>query len=336
MLCKEYSLSVIEPTHNKGKQYGEYVADKNGGSWKTKLRQTIDSVIKRALDFDDFILRMELAGYTVKRQNKNISFCNGEREKFMRSKTLGDNYTVEAIKARIKKQRSRPQQERKGISLLIDIQNSIKAQHSKGYFRVPAKSEILWVEEEQHSGARIRRITDLSEAEFATTRAKVNNLKQASKTLNFITEHNISNYDELEKAVSDIHKKFDNTREELKSVEKHLNDMNVMLKYLSTYTKLKPMYAQYKRARNKAAFKNKHQSEIILYEAAVRALKGTNPPTLQELKNTCADLSERKEKLYAEYGKLKKRSAEIDVIKSNIDTILGKEYKQEIKRETEL
>lgn len=51
----------------------------------------------------------------------------------MRSKTLGGNYTVEAIKKRITKQRSRPRQERKGVSLLIDIQNSVKAQQNKGY-----------------------------------------------------------------------------------------------------------------------------------------------------------------------------------------------------------
>ena len=104
-LCREYGLSVIEPSKNKGKSYSEYTADKNGLSWKSQLRLAIDKAIRRSRDLDDFLLRMELAGYTVKRQEKNISFCNSERNKFMRSKTLGSNYTVEAIKKRITEQR---------------------------------------------------------------------------------------------------------------------------------------------------------------------------------------------------------------------------------------
>lgn len=301
-LCEEYNLSVIEPSGNKGKSYAEYTAEKNGTSWKAELRKTIDSVIKRSLDFDDFILRMELAGYTVKRQNKNISFCNSEREKFMRSKTLGDGYTVDAIKNRIKNHRSRPKQERKGVSLLIDIQNSIKAQESKGYEH--------W--------------------------AKINNLKQASKTINFLTEHNISSYDELETAVNDIYKRFDDKREELKSVEKQLNESNITLKYLTTYTKLKPVYAKYRMTKNKAEFKRKYQSEIILFETAAKALKGANPPTVEELKQKRSELLERKTQLYNEYRELKQQSNEIDIIKSNIDTILGTEHKRNKEHETEL
>ena len=75
-ICREYGLSVIEPNRNKGKSYIEYAADKGGGSWKSQLRQAVDKAIRRSRDFDDFILHMEIAGYTVKRQNKNISFCN--------------------------------------------------------------------------------------------------------------------------------------------------------------------------------------------------------------------------------------------------------------------
>ena len=100
----------------------------------------------------------------------------------MRSKTLGDNYTVESIKKRIERQRSSPRAEKKGISLLIDIQNSVKAQQSKGY--------EYW--------------------------AKLNNLKQASKTINFLTEHKITSYEELEQKVAELHNSFDDTVANLK------------------------------------------------------------------------------------------------------------------------
>ena len=237
-LCKEYGLSVIEPNKNKGKSYPEYTADKNGLSWKSQLRLAIDKAIRHSRDFDDFLLRMELAGYTVKRQEKNISFCNSERKKFMRSKTLGGNYTVEAIKKCIAEQRSRPRTERKGIGLLIDIQNSIKAQQSKGYEH--------W--------------------------AKLNNLKQASKTINFLTEHKINSYEELESKVTELRSGFDDTTAELKEVEKLICDKNVLSKHIRTYQALRPVYAKYRKTKNKSEFEKKHRRELTLFNASHKYL----------------------------------------------------------------
>ena len=99
-----------------------------------RLQNTIDVVIPKSKDFDDFIRRMEDAGYKVKRQNKNISFCADGRERYTRSKTLGEDYTIDAIIERIKgKDKSTMLGGGKRVSLLIDIQNCIKAQQSKGY-----------------------------------------------------------------------------------------------------------------------------------------------------------------------------------------------------------
>ena len=133
-LCKEFGLSVITPSNNKGKSYKERAVINKGISWKMQLQNTIDVVIPKSKDFDDFIMRMELAGYKVKRQNKNISFCADGRERYTRSKTLGEDYTIDAIIERIKgKDKSTMLGGGKRVSLLIDIQNCIKAQQSKGY-----------------------------------------------------------------------------------------------------------------------------------------------------------------------------------------------------------
>ena len=124
-----------------------------GTSWKAKLKAVIDATIPKAKDFDDFLRLMEAAGYEIKR-GKYISFRAPGQERFTRSKTLGEAYTVEAITERIAgKYRAKPKalrQEKAGVSMLIDIQNSIKAAESKGYEQ--------W--------------------------AKIHNLKQAAKTLN--------------------------------------------------------------------------------------------------------------------------------------------------------
>lgn len=305
-ICIEYGLSVIEPNRNKGKSYIEYAADKGGGSWKSQLRQTLDKAIRRSRDFDDFILHMEIAGYTVKRQNKNISFCNSEREKFMRSKTLGENYTVEAIKRRIAEQRSKPKIERKGISLLIDIQDSIKAQESKGYEH--------W--------------------------AKINNLKQASKTLNYLTEHNINSYSELESRIDETCKQFDDTADKFKSVERNLNDINILRKHISTYKALRPVYDKYVKSNNKAKFEKEHQREIILFKASHKYLSQEQTdrklPTLESVNVQRMELEEQRQKLYTDYRKAKKEVSEIDIVKANVDAMLHTPQRSEPTRENQI
>lgn len=292
-ICHEYGLSVIEPNGNNGKSYVEYNADKTGGSWKSQLRQAVDKAIRRSRDFDDFILRMELAGYTVKQQNKNISFRSNERERFMRSKTLGENYTVEAIKRRIAEQRSRPKIKRKGISLLIDIQNSIKAQESKGYEH--------W--------------------------AKINNLKQASKTINVLTEHGITAYDELESKIAELQNGFDDTADKLKAVEKQLSDMNILRKHIRTYQAMRPVYTEYKKSKNKAEFERQHRRELTLYNASHKYLSdvqnGGKLPSLEKVNTDFTEMSEQKRSLYEKYRKEKKALSEIEIIKKNVDTILN-------------
>lgn len=336
-LCREYGLSVIPPNENKGKSYVEYSAEKKGTSWKAQLKADIDKAISRSTDFEDFLLRMEIADYEIKR-GKHISFRAKGRERFTRGKTLGERYTEDSIRQRIEKNRTRtPRTDSRRINLIIDIQNCIKAQESKGYYnRAPAKSQILWEEEEQRSIAKIRRMADLSKAEFVTTRAKINNLKQASKTLNYLTEHNIKSYAELEQAAEKIHTDFDAVSEQIKSTEKQMNDTAVLMKNVDTYAELKPVYDKYRTAKNKSAYENKYRREIILFRTAAKNLKGKNPPPAPALKNSYAELTQQKAALYEEYKKLKKQSAEIDIVKQNVDVLLGDNLNKERTREQEI
>ena len=303
-LCEEYGLSVIAENKNKGKSYFEHTAYEENTTWKAQLKQQIDTAVKHSMDFEDFLLRMELAGYEVKR-GKYISFKAQGQQRFMRSKTLGERYTEEAIIKRIQKQRTVPKQN-KSISLIIDIQNCIKAQKSKGYEH--------W--------------------------AKINNLKQASKTLNFLTENNITSYDELKIKIEKRRKAFDNISDKLKSVEKKLNDTNILLKHISTYQSLKPVYDKYKTSKNKSEFENKHRREIILFEASHKYLSEVQTngklPTLEKVNTERISLDEQKQKLYSDYRKAKKELSEIDVIKSNVDAMLKTPQRNEPKKEQEL
>ena len=289
-LCEEYGLSVIPQNENKGKSYIEYTAAKQGTSYKAQLKADIDKTISRSTDFEDFLLRMEIANYEVKR-GKYISFRVKGKERFTRGKTLGARYTEDSIRQRIEKNRTRrPRTESRRINLIIDIQNCIKAQESKGYEH--------W--------------------------SKIYNLKQASRTLNFLTENNLTTYEDLEKAVNKIHSDFDDTAQKIKAVEKTIGENAILIKQLEIYRQYRPIYLKLKKVKNKEGFTRKFQRELILYEAAEKQLKGKNPLPLETLIKDNGDLSERKAKLYEEYKKLKSKSAEIEVIRSNVDTLLNR------------
>ena len=92
---------MIPPSRNKGMDYKEYTEAKRGTSWKQKLKQTIDRCIITAKDWDEFLKLMQEAGYEIK-PGKYISFRAEGQERFTRSKTIGENYTEERIKERIR------------------------------------------------------------------------------------------------------------------------------------------------------------------------------------------------------------------------------------------
>ena len=89
------------PGQDRGKSYAEYTAEKQGTSYKAKLKTAIDNLIPRVKDFDELLRRLQEMGYEIK-QGKYISFRAAGQERFTRTKTLGAAYTEEAIKERIK------------------------------------------------------------------------------------------------------------------------------------------------------------------------------------------------------------------------------------------
>lgn len=292
---------------SKGKSYAEYQAEKTGTSWKGKLKIAVDTLIPQVSSFEELLLRLEAAGYEIK-PGKYISCRATGQERFTRLKTLGADYTEEAISERISGKRARaakaPRADRGGVSLLIDIQNSIKAQESRGYEQ--------W--------------------------AKIHNLKQAAKTMNFLTEHKIEQYAELTAKIAEVTAASEQAADSLKEVEKRLTDMTLLIKNITTYQKTKPAYAAYRKAKDKEKYRAAHESDIILYEAAAKALKAagiSKLPSFAALQSEYAALQEQKEALYADYGKLKKQVKEYDVIKKNIDSILKVERQPEREKEAE-
>ena len=104
--------------------------------------------------------------------------------------------------------------------------------------------------------------------------------------------------------------------------------MAVLIKNISTYQKTKDIYRGYIKTKNKEAYKHKHENNLILYEAATKALKDAGIkklPNLTTLQKEYSDLQKKKDAIYSDYGKLKKKVKEYQKIKQNVDTILQKE-----------
>ena len=126
-LCRENGLSVVVPGKgSKGKSYAEYQAEKTGTSWKGKLKTTVDALIPQVSSFEELLTRLQAAGYEIK-PGKYVSCRAPGQERFTRLKTLGADYTEEAVRERIAGRRTKvakAPREQRGVSLLIDIENS--------------------------------------------------------------------------------------------------------------------------------------------------------------------------------------------------------------------
>ena len=217
------------------------------------------------------------------------------QERFTRSKTIGENYTEERIKERIAgrtPRRSQRQTTPKGISLIGNIQERIRLIDSKGY---------------EH-------------------KAKLTILKEAARTLNYLTENNLLQYADLEKKVEDVHGSYDRTGKELKGVEGRLREVQPLIKNISNYQRLKPVYDAFQKAKDKPSFKAKHEAELVIFEAArstLLAMKGDEKlPSLKTLQAEQQRLLEEQQRLYDERAKLKKEARMIDTLKANVDDFL--------------
>ena len=306
-ICKEHGLSVIIPGQDKGKSYIEHQAAKEGTSYKAKLKAAIDRLIPASADFEDLLLRLQREGYEIKR-GKYISCRASDQERFIRMKTLGVDYTEEAITARIagRSRPSRQPKQRDGkISLLIDIQSNIKAQQSAGFAH--------W--------------------------AKLNNLKQAAKTMNFLTEQGITSYGELESKLTAVTERRDTAHASIKEIENRTAELSLVMKHAATYRQLKPMYDRYRQSRDKEKFLRGHESEIILFEAAARELKRMEAvplPSTDSIKKELAELAAKKDALLAEYRTARSEAQEYETIRQNVDALLFVPKEQEQQKRHEL
>ncbi|HEY8911387.1 MAG TPA: relaxase/mobilization nuclease domain-containing protein, partial [Desulfosporosinus sp.] len=100
-LCEEKGLYIVKEPNGKGKGHREWQETKNGTSWKAQIQAAIDQATPQATDYNSFVDLMKQANIEVK-EGKHIAFKLEGQQRFVRGKTIGDNYTKEGIVEAIK------------------------------------------------------------------------------------------------------------------------------------------------------------------------------------------------------------------------------------------
>ena len=231
---------------------------------------------------------------------KNIAIKGRAQQRFVRLRSLGEDYTEEALKEKISRANVRDshrQTQQPGIDLLIDIQNRALGKGA-GYER--------W--------------------------AKGFNLKQTAKTLLFLQQHNIHSYEDLERMTNEAVTGADQLLASIKEKDARIKEIEALQQHIFDYSKTRKIYLEYKRLpkAKKEEFYELHRAEIELQEAARAAFdqlpEGTKLPTVKELNAERTRLIQKRQAEYTEYRKVKAKRTEFIHAKQNADVIL---YRQQ-------
>ena len=301
MVCLEKGLSVIEPRPKS--ERGRRTDYPKRNSFRNVIREDIRDCIKRKpKDFEEFLRFMAELGYEVKR-GKIISFKGKGQERFIRMRSLGENYSEEAVRDIISGKRilgTEPGQMPKGqtFNLLIDIQARMADRSSQAYRR--------W--------------------------CTVYNLKQMSSTFMFLRENHIESFEELDKRTEEAVQKFNELNESIKASEKRLAEILALKKHILNYRKTKDTYVAYRKAGYSRKFFEEHRQEIALHKAAKAAFDqlGTEKlPTMRELNEEYDSVLRSKKVAYVDYRIAKKEMQEYLKAGKNVNIF----YKDDIEND---
>ncbi len=289
-VCEKHNLTVLENlTKQKGKSHYEWEMDKQGKSWKTKLKHTIDEAIMKSESLDDFIKKMKERGVTVVHTPQNVikikfQIFNEDGTKLTaRGKTLGWYYDEPQIIKRIEQY----QRLMKGIagssekSKIIDTSGDV-FQTSKGL--------LHW--------------------------AEIENMKEASKLINFLTTHNCKSESDLEnRAISTFNSRMAIVTS-LNKKQNQIQDVSDRLALVRTYRKYKPLHEQYMKTRNKTKFRKENAAKLDKFDGVIRKLPEYYPekklPSVEKLEAEKKQLLSEVQKLNGDYNTIVKEIEEIE------------------------
>ena len=323
-VIQSFEIGEVTPelAHEIGKQFADEIL---GGKYEYVLTTHIDKdhvhnhLIFNAVDFVDYHAYKSYKRIYYDMREVSDRLCKENGLSVIppsQNKGMGYKEYTEAKRGTSWKQKLKQTIDRLVITAK-DYDDFLRLMQEAGYEIKTGKYIIGDIQ------ARIR----LIDSKGYEHKAKLTILKEAARTLNYLTENNLLQYADLEKKVEDVHSSYDRTGKELKGVEARLREVQPLIKNISNYQRLKPVYDAFQKAKDKPGFKAKHEAELVIFEAArstLLAMQGDEKlPSLKTLQAEQQRLLEEQQRLYDERVKLKKEVKQIETIKSNVDTFLA-------------
>lgn len=293
-ICQENGLATSMPTNEKGKSYKENMEYHRGTSWKAKLRVAVDKAIWSSINYDEFLQKMQLAGYET-RQGKHLSFRAPEQKNFTYMKSLGNYYTEENVRARLEQNRYKtktPKHLSREARLYINISTYVTTGNREGFER--------W--------------------------AKLNNLKEAARTFNYLSENNLLNYENFQQHISDVENSVKAADQRLEEISTELGTQKLIQKHCDSYRLCRKVIEDCKSAKNSKAYRTRHQAEYQLHDSLKKELQDlgvTRIPSSEKIQKKIENLELEQAATIREKQELQKKQKTLEVIQQNFTVLLA-------------
>ena len=300
---------------------------------KEKLRQTLRKALATAASFDEFSSLLLQEGVTVKESRGRLSYLTPDRTKPITARKLGDDFDKAAVLALLTQNAHRVVEQTTAIPEYPHTQKG-RLREEKAAKTTPADNTLQRMVDREAKRAEGKGVG------YDRWAAKYN-LKQMAATVTAYQQYGFSSPEELDEACSAAYTAMRESLTELKQVEKTLDGKKELQRQVLAYSKTRPVrdgLKQQKNAKAKAAYRQKHESDFIIADAAARYFREngiSKLPSYKSLQAEIESLIKEKNSGYNDYRAKREEYRRLQTVKGNIDQILRRERKPVKRQEQE-
>ena len=300
---------------------------------KAKLRRTIRQALSQATSFDEFSSLLLREGVTVKESRGRLSYLTPDRTKPITARKLGDDFDKAAVLALLTQNAHRAAEQTTDIPEYPHTQKE-RLREEKAAKTTPADNTLQRMVDREAKRAEGKGVG-------YDRWASLHNLKQMAATHNFLMENELLDLDKLDAAVESSRKALSEARESLRGIEQSISDKKSLRKVVNDYRRTRPTIDAHKKLSGRKAenYRQSHEAEFIIYEAALRQLKvlapGKKLPAISKLNTEIEALISEKNAAYNTYRTAKAEHEQLATAKRNTEQILHGTPSRQKKHEQE-
>ena len=300
---------------------------------KAKLRRTIRQALSQAGSFDEFASLLLREGVTVKESRGRLSYLTPDRTKPITARKLGDDFDKAAVLALLTQNAHRAAEQTTAIPEYPHTQKE-RLREEKAAKTTPADNTLQRMVDREAKRAEGKGVG-------YDRWASLHNLKQMAATHNFLMENELLDLDKLDAAVESSRKALSEARESLRGIEQSISDKKSLRKVVNDYRRTRPTIDAHKKLSGRKAenYRQSHEAEFIIYEAALRQLKvlapGKKLPATSKLNTEIEALISEKNAAYNTYRTAKAEYEQLATAKRNAEQILHGTPSRQKKHEQE-